>query len=477
MAWGFKSLQAHQLYFIGLVKLKILCIGNQTHDTDDRTTKLARENNSINHGLITDENIVIDSDGYWHTSLADVEYSVMLQLARRFDSVYFFDQDDKSNKTLKLYQELESLASVELETVSMFDNLLDRQHYWHQQFKINSSMCIKPFIAPINKNNKSEICDVSSYPITQQEHEIIKQNMIEGVKNSHCENCYAEEGMPVGFQSRKPKWGEFNSTRISESLDWIGLLDLHNVNDLFTIDKPYYYRVASDNLNSIDNIRLADPVTRVDIVGDCTAEFYEFLKTCVQHKITNFGLSFSSNTLDMNDSLLDILDNFSNTNIGIKVDAIGKANNYIYWGSEFDKVLETAEHIKQRGHKVSFVSKVSIYNIAVLNELLEFFNDSGVSLEIEEGILSPYNFTDKKQIINVLDKCKETNIYKNNETIKKVIDGIYKIYYVSHYQRYNSKQSIEQLELFFKYTDSLDESRGSKLKDYIPELDAIRRVK
>ena len=120
--------------------------------------------------------------------------------------------------------------------------------------------------------------------------------------------------------------------------------------------------------------------------------------------------------------MLDILDNFSFITVEIKLDAASKANNYIHWGTDFNQVLTTAEHIKQREHKVNFVSKVSIYNIAVLNELLEFFDDSGVSLEIGEGILSPYNFTDKKQIINVLDKCKETNIYKNNETIKSVID-------------------------------------------------------
>ena len=76
----------------------------------------------------------------------------------------------------------------------------------------------------------------------------------------------------------------------------------------------------------------------------------------------------------------------------------------------------------------------------------------------------------------MLDKCKETNIYKNVQSVKSIIDSIYKSYYVSYYQRYSNKQNIEQLELFFKYNDSLDESRGSKLKDYIPELDAIRRV-
>lgn len=451
--------------------MRTLCIGNQTHDTDDRTTKLARENNSKNLGLVTSTTDNLDGDGYWHTSLADIDYTSMLVFAQKFDQVYFLDQQDINDQTYKLFQELASLVSIVCERAGMFDHLRSKQAYWHEQFKTNLSICVKPFITTNNG-----ICSAISVPISEQEHLIMKQNMILGVKNSQCESCYAQEGMPRGFQPRKPQLGEFKSQRVSESLDWIGLLDLQTVDDLSKFRRTYYYRMNCKELNSIDVNQLANPHTRVDIVDDCTAEFYEFLKTCVEYKITNFGLSFSSNTLDINDSLLDMLDNFSHTIINIKVDAIGKANNYIYWGSEFDKVLETAEHIKQRGHKISFVSKVSIYNIAVLNELLEFFDDSVVSLEIEEGILSPYNFTDKKRIIDVLDKCKETNIYKNNETIKRIIDGIYKIYYVSHYQRYNSKQSIEQLELFFKYTDSLDESRGSKLKDYIPELDAIRRV-
>lgn len=452
--------------------MRTLCIGNQTHDTDDRTTKLARENNSKNLGLVTSTTDNLDGDGYWHTSLADIDYTSMLVFAQKFDQVYFLDQQDINDQTYKLFQELASLVSIVCERAGMFDHLRSKQAYWHEQFKTNLSICVKPFIT----TNKG-ICSAIGVPVSEQEHLTMKQNMILGVKNSQCESCYAQEGMPQGFQPRKPQSGEFKSQRISESLDWIGLLDLQTVDDLLKLRRTYYYRMNCKELNSIDVNQLANPHTHVDIVDDCILEFFQFLKRCVQTGATKFVLTFTSNTADINNELLAILDNFSFVTVKIKLDAASKANNYIHWGTDFNQVLTTAEHIKHRGHKISFVSKVSIYNIAVLNELLEFFDDSGVSLEIGEGILSPYNFTDKKQIINVLDKCKETNIYKNNETIKKVIDGIYKIYYVSHYQRYNSKQSIEQLELFFKYTDSLDESRGSKLKDYIPELDAIRRVK
>lgn len=460
--------------------MRTLCIGNETQDTDDKTTKLAQENNSINHGLVSSTEIDLTVTGYWHTSLADVEYTAMLQLAKKFDNVYFFDQDDKGDKTLKLYRELKSNMSVQCETAGMFNVLSNKQIYWHQQFKTNPSICVKPFVA----NNNGDICNAITSPITQKEHETIKQNMIAGVINPQCGICYAQEGNPIGFQSRKPKWGDLNSSRISESLDWIDLLDLQTVDDLFKINRPYYYRITSTNLNSIPEKYLVDNTTFICVTDNNPAEtskFNEFLKRCIHKKTTDFILSFSTNTLDINKSLLTILDNFSQVNIVIKLDAVGKVNDYIHWSSSFDAVLKTIDQLVSAGHRISFFSKVSIYNILVLNELLEFFDSNfshtniTMGIDINANVTSPYNFPDKKRIIDVLDKCKETNTYKNVQTIKSTVDNLYKRYFVSHYQKYNSKQSIEQLDLFFKYSDSIDKARGSKLENYIPELDVIRR--
>lgn len=446
---------------------RTLCIGNQTSDTDSRTTNLAHLKNSSNLGLVSSVNDSITGDGYWHTSLADVEYKDILELAQKFHCVYFLDQQDINDQTYKLFQELEPLVNVVCERDGMFDHLSSKQAYWHQQFKTNQSICAVPFVATV-----PDICSAISVPVTAQEQETMKHNMIASIKNSQCQSCYGQEGAPQGFQSRKPKLGELNSVRISQSLDWIRVLDLQTVDDLLKLSTAYYYRIKSQELKSVDVNKLATPHIRVYIVDDCTEELFYFLKRCVQARVTQFRLTFSTNTKIINNELIDILDNFTSVTVKIKLDAVGKANNYIHWGTDFDQVLSTVDNLKQRGHKVNFVNQVSIYNITTLDKLLEFSDE----VTLSTGILSPYNFPDKKQILEVLDKCKQTKKYKTSVFTQDVIDDLYKSFYVSHYQRYTSKKSTEQLQLLFKYTDSLDQSRGSKLKHYIPQLDAIRRV-
>lgn len=448
---------------------RTLCIGNSTSDTDNRTTDLAKQRSSgFNQGLVSSVNDSITGDGYWHTSLADVGYTGILELAQKFDCVHFLDQQDINDQTYKLFQALGPLVSVECERDDMFDHLSSKQRYWHEQFKTNPSICAVPFVA-----TSPNICSAISVPVLAQEHATMKHNMIAGIKNSQCELCYSQEGTPTGYQPRKARWGELNSFRINESLHWISALDLQTTDDLSKLNTVYYYRIKCKELDSLDVTKLANPCIHVDIVDDCTLEFVDFLKQCVQASITEFRLTFSTNTKIVNTELLDILDNFASVTVKIQLDAVGKANNYIHWGTDFNQVLATVDDLKQRGHRVDFVNQISIYNIARLDELLEFSDQVTEST----GILSPYNFPDKKQILAVLDKCKQTLAYKTSVFTRSAIDKLYKDYYVDHYQRYTSKQSIEQLELFVKYTDSIDETRGSKLRDYIPELDAIRRIK
>lgn len=450
--------------------VRTLCIGNSTSDTDNSTTDLAKQNSSgFNRGLVSSVNDSITGDGYWHTSLADVGYTGILELAQKFDCVHFLDQQDINDQTYKLYKELEPLVSVVCERDDMFDDLSSKQAYWHEQFKTNPSICAVPFLA-----SSPDICGAISVPVLAQEQETMKHNMIAGIKNSQCSVCYSEEGSPENYQPRKPKWGELNSFRINESLHWISTLDLQTTDDLQKLSTTYYYRIKCSELDSLDVTKLANSCIHVDIVEDCTQGcLADFLKKCVQASVTEFRLTFSTNTKIVNTELLDMLDNFASVTVKIQLDAVGKANNYIHWGTDFNQVLATVDELKQRGHRVNFVNQISIYNIARLDELLEFSD----KVTISTGILSPYNFPDKKQILAVLDKCKQTLAYKTSVFTRSAIDELYKTFYLNHYQRYTSKQSIEQLELFVKYTDSIDETRGSKLRDYIPELDAIRRIK
>ena len=372
--------------------MQTLCIGNQTSDTDSRTTNLAKLDSSINLGLVTSVNYSIVGDGYWHTSLADVEYSSMIEFAQKFDRVYFLDQHDVNDQTYKLFQELEPLVNVVCERDGMFDHLSSKQAYWQEQFKTNPSICVMPFVA-----SGPDICSVIKVPVSAQRQETMKHNMIAGIKNSECESCYIAEGTPQGFQSRKPK--NFDSARFTQSLDWIRTLDLQKVDGLLELSTAYYYRIKSQELDSVDINKLANPHICVDIVDDCTEELLYFLERCVQAEITQFKLTFSSNDKILNKQLLDILNNFSSVTVEI-------------------------------------ILKVSMYNIDTLDELLEL-NDKII---IGTGIESPYNFPNKKQILEVLDKCKQTKKYKTCVYTQGVIDVLYKNFYVYHYQKYRRVQ-------------------------------------
>jgi len=397
--------------------MKILCIGNQTVDTDIRTSHVAEINGSVNHGLVVDAQFQPNCLGYWHTSLADYDYNTIFKLALQFDSVYFLDQID-SALNYKLYKELKKSMPVQCENDSMFD----KQLYWQEQFKNNLSLCAFPFIMQSNK-----LCYISSSFISDDELNAVKQNMIAGIKNSQCERCYTIEGRPTGFQPRAPKWGESNSPRESGSAEWIAKLDLQRVDDLLALNKSYYYIIELGDFSSISDDVLADSQTYIKIADTKTVkmqEFRDFLNKCIFNKSTAFNLMFSvNNAADVDDSLLTMLDYFDNITVTLQLDNV---------------VESTSVHkIKDKNHTVSFVFLVSVNNIAILDKLFKFVDDeflgSDVKLEYDSNV---YNFSDKKQILDVLDKCKQTSSYSYFKSLRSSLDTLHKKYYVSYYQNF-----------------------------------------
>ena len=72
--------------------IKILCLGNNDTDTDVRVTSLALQNQTINHGLVTDAEFIPSAPGYYHTTVLDISFGGIIQLASHFDQVIMLDQ-------------------------------------------------------------------------------------------------------------------------------------------------------------------------------------------------------------------------------------------------------------------------------------------------------------------------------------------------------------------------------------------------
>ena len=82
---------------------KILCIGNETEDTDFMVTDLAKLSDTVNHGLINDVSSVVDQVGYYHTSVLDLSPGSIVQIADKFDSIVLLDQSKESYPHFKSF--------------------------------------------------------------------------------------------------------------------------------------------------------------------------------------------------------------------------------------------------------------------------------------------------------------------------------------------------------------------------------------
>ena len=92
--------------------MRILCLGNNTSDTDQRTRELA---DGVCYGLLSELDGVLPNilDGWYHSSLYDIEYGRLVELATEFDSVIMLDQPknqyshpDTFYRTVRLVQSL-----------------------------------------------------------------------------------------------------------------------------------------------------------------------------------------------------------------------------------------------------------------------------------------------------------------------------------------------------------------------------------
>ena len=361
------------------------------------------------------------------------------------------------------------------------------------------------------------LCSRSSKKVTTVEqlqdwsldpdYNVIRDQMLEGTRlPDHCSTCYKYEDLGI------------ESYRQFETLDWISQLDLDSVDDLGKIDQPYYYEILLGNhcnikcrgcqpqfsnpigieskkFNIIPPIQLRwDPATpsidHIDIDklneksqvyfqgGEPTImpEVLEFMQRCLEKNKTNFDLSMCTNGVKISDKFLNLVSNFPNTNFSFSIDGFSHINDYWRSGSQWDTVIANAKLLQSQGHFISINTVPGIYNVTNLHLLFEFldreFPFTSVYLQINYlPWQSVYNHPNTDLVIASMQKCMNTSTYlSNGKSCKTAIDSIYK-----HYSG-DPTCNVDDLRAFFNYNDQLDQARGVRLADYIPELEAARSL-
>jgi len=232
---------------------KILYLGCNFDDTDVQVSHIAKQNCTINHGLISSKDFKASEPGLYHTSIIDLTFAEILALSDQFDEIRLLDQDLSTWKNSKpLLSSYKVMCELERQNkVVDFRNNKNVQGFifFQNLFKENKSFCLYPWINYVQEGNGLVLCARSSTKITSvnntdnivnwsnhKDYQEIRNNMLNGVlMPNNCRTCYAYENKGV------------ESYRIFESMDWVARLGLKNLDDVKKIKKPYYYEMRVSN--------------------------------------------------------------------------------------------------------------------------------------------------------------------------------------------------------------------------------------
>ena len=498
--------------------MKVLCLGNNTQDTDIKTRDLAKIEQSACYGLLSELDGPIEpvvQKGWYHSSVYDIEYGRLVALATEFDLIIMLNQPkeqyshpDAFYKTVTLIKNLPNGKFLDpgyATSIDFFENLVDT----------NKSFCIFPFIELLTNHRVdgfTTVCCRSTTPVahiseitdwqTNKNYQEIRNKMLNGVKiPDYCSSCYELESKNI------------LSARQQETVEWANRLNLKSLRDLDKITHPSYYEIRPSNICNLQ-CRMCDPTVshligreykKINLVpelppkersdfsivnftnlkklyvagGEPTAmtEFYNFLDLCIQQNKTDFEFVINTNATKLSNRFKKQLKEFSNIQFIVSLEGIGSLNHYIRWPSKWDTIVENMKYLRKNGHFITTNTTLSIYNVLGLYDLLKFFDDNFPGMLVhcffcksKDDILSGLRFPDSVLALEKLSPIKELNCYKNDRLLKSFIDGI-----ITHYQSI-PEIDLDRLKLFFEFNDKLDRSRDIKLDDYIPELEQARKL-
>ena len=500
---------------------KILVLGNNDVDTDIQTSELAKNDLTINHGLVSDPKFNPAEYGYYHTTVLDINRGAILDMSRRFDQIVMLDQPSSQwtnwkplLATFKLMVELDESGH----DVVYRDNAnVKRLLYWKNTIKDKKGFCLYPWVLLNNEHGHASVCLRTNKKITDveqivnwqtnEEYSKIRTAMLSGdrIDPEHCRYCYELEDLGV------------ESPRMFETMDWAAKLDLENTESLTQIDNPMFYEIRLDNrcnlacrhcqpnyssliekeyaelkiiypkeliytFSNFDHVRV-DAITektRIHVTGGevtVMPEFQEFLHDCIKNKRTNFDFTVGSNGYKISSKILDLCDHFPNMTWSLSLDGYGMVNDYLRWPSKFESIMENARELLRRGHIISWNLVPSLYNVTNLHLLFEYWDREFPNVNIYtqinhygDGLQSAYNHPNHELAVESLTRITKTSVYHaDGRATRSTFDAL-----LAHYQ---TKPNFDPVALgkFFKFNDQLDQGRKMFLKDYIPELENCRK--
>lgn len=331
----------------------------------------------------------------------------------------------------------------------------------------------------------------------------VRTNMLNNRPVKACENCYRQDN--AGMKSGKAAWLEKFPDLIKEVLptimkiDQVELLDLRMGNmcnlrcrmcDPFASsswmkewrelgelvsqpDEKSWGRLEKNEWPQDPRVweqlkKVIPGLRHVRLTGGepflVTAN-KEFLKHCIESgHAKHIELNYSTNGTVWDNDLPDLWKHFEQVILRVSVDGLYDVNDYIRTPSRFEQVIRNIERMQELTKtspvKVVIGCTVQIYNIFQIPELIEFFRNKNIFVNLD-FVNDPTYLS-----LNVLP---ESLAKKAKEHLKKEIayPGVSALVNLL-----DSSRSSEW-DHFKNYTKALDKLRQQDISQIVPELELL----
>lgn len=403
----------------------------------------------------------------------------------------------------------------------------------------NNTFCILPFVHMyIHSSEKPKICctyeqhglnDELNKKVDLKElwgsdyYTNVRQDMLSGKKVKECNRCYNAERN--GGRSDRVVYNERYRKKIHNGLiDDLELnvdtgtqyntpldLDLRpgnlcnlqcrmcgpssstQINKEFKkMPKSFFFQsfnedfqttwATEENLNFI--LKNADIGDRIKFLGGeptLMPEVYNILQKLLDNDMTDVTLSFTSNLTNVNKKFLDIIEKFSNVDVNISMDGVGKTLEYIRHPIKFDQIQKNIARYSAIAGIGNITNTFDIqftlqaYNIHNILDTLRWIketNESG-NLNGKELIFSP-------EILYYPNFFKYDCLpkdYRDRHIQRVLLNPIVNEHFVQKHDKTIQRLEImledkneQDPEPFIRHTIYYDISRNQCMKDYLPEL-------
>lgn len=156
----------------------------------------------------------------------------------------------------------------------------------------------------------------------------------------------------------------------------------------------------------------------------------------------NITLFLITNGTLLYPSLLSVISKFKKTVFAVSLDAIGQANDYIRWGSDFKKINNNINIIKDFAD-CSVLPTLSALNIARIHELYEFCDKNNITIN-------------NLNLVNHWPQLDPANLPKS---LHSLVDSRFRMFL---------KQSGDS-QLLIDFIKKWDQQRNVNIADFMPE--------